>query len=520
MAHTHEHDDEDAMDDERGGDQAVGVEESAEEGHEEQPKLDLEVKIDDRSACERHITVTVSREDIDRYLNKEFSELMPDAHVPGFRPGHAPRKLVEHRFRKEVGAKVKGALLMDALGQIHDDYDLSAISEPDLDMESIEVPETGPMTFEFDLEVRPQFDLPQWKGLHINKPVKEFTDADVDRALTRLLSNRGALEPVDAPAKPGDYITTNLTFKRGETVLSSAQEEVIRLRPTLSFRDGKIEGFDKAMTGVKADETRELPMTISDAADNASLRGQQVTGVFEVLEVKVLRLPELTPELLEELGGFKLEADLRDAIKDNLVQRLDYQQRQAAREQVTAALTAAANWQLPEGLLERQSHRELERAVMELQRSGFGEDEIRAHENELRQNSRISTARALKEHFILERIAEEQEFDADEADYDAEIAMIARQTNDTPRRVRARLEKRGSMDVLRNQIIERKVVDLILASAVFKEVPYRDDESDVAALDLTAAGAEQSNIPEAKPGSNEPIDELKAARGEARGERT
>lgn len=132
------------------------------------------------------------------------------------------------------------------------------------------------------------------------------------------------------------------------------------------------------MTGVKADETRELPMTISDAADNAKLRGQQVTGVFEVLEVKVLRLPELTPELLEELGGFKLEADLRDAIKDNLVQRLEYQQRQAAREQVTAALTAAANWQLPEGLLERQSHRELERAVMELQRSGFGEDEIRA----------------------------------------------------------------------------------------------------------------------------------------------
>jgi trigger factor len=513
MAHTHEHDE--GTTDELGGEQAVSVEEGSEEGQEDQPKLDLQVKIDDRSACERHITVTVSREDIDRYLNKEFSELMPEAHVPGFRPGHAPRKLVEHRFRKEVGNKVKGSLLMDSLAQIHDDYDLSAISEPDLDMESIEVPETGPMTFEFDLEVRPQFDLPQWKGLKIEKPVKEFNDADVDRAMTRLLSNRGGrLEPVDAAAKPGDYITTNLTFKQGDLVLSSAQEEVIRLRPTLSFRDGKMEGFDKAMSGVKADETRTIPMTISADADNVPLRGQQVTGVFEVLEVKVLRLPELTPEMLEELGGFKLEADLRDTIKDNLVQRLEYRQRQVAREQVTAALTAAANWELPEGLLERQSHRELERAVMELQRSGFSDEEIQAHENSLRQNSRISTARALKEHFILERIAEEEEIDADEADYDTEIALIARQTDDTPRRVRARLEKRGSMDVLRNQIIERKVVDLILANAVFKEVPYKDEDSDVAALDLTAAGAEQSDIPEAKPGSNEPIDELKAARGE------
>ena len=362
------------------------------------------------------------------------------------------------------------------------------------------------MTFEFDLEVRPQFDLPQWKGLQIEKPVREFTDADVDQALKRILTNRGRLVPVDGPAEPGDYITTNLTFKHGDQVLSSAAEEVIRLRPVLSFRDGKIEGFDKAMAGVRAGETRELTTQLSDDAPNAALRGQQVTGVFEVLEVKKLQLPELTPELLQELGGFELEADLRDAIKDTLGRRLEYQQRQRAREQITAALTVAADWDLPPDLLQRQSHRELQRAVMELQRSGFGEEEIRAHENVLRQNSRASTARALKEHFILERIAEDQQIDADEDDYEAEIAMIAQQTNESPRRVRARLEKSGSMDVLRNQIIERKVIDLILANAVFKEVPYEIEESDVAALELTAAGGEHSEIPEAKPGG-EPTEE-------------
>ena len=76
---------------------------------------------------------------------------------------------------------------------------------------------------------------------------------------------------------------------------------------------------------------------------------------------------------------------------------------------------------MPPGLLQRQSQRELQRAAMELQRSGFSEDEIRAHENVLRQNSRAATAHALKEHFILERIAEDQEIDADEDDYEAEI---------------------------------------------------------------------------------------------------
>ena len=137
---------------------------------------------------------------------------------------------------------------------------------------------------------------------------------------------------------------------------------------------------------------------------------------------------------------------------------------------------------------------------MELQRSGFSDEEIRAHENVLRQNSRVSTARALKEHFILERIAEEEEIDADEDDYETEIALIAAQSDESPRRVRARLEKSGSMDVLRNQIIERKVIELILANAKFKEVPYESRRATWRPSTRRPAAASTSDIPEAKPG--------------------
>ena len=107
---------------------------------------------------------------------------------------------------------------------------------------------------------------------------------------------------------------------------------------------------------------------------------------------------------------------------------------------------------------------------MELRRSGFSEAEIRARENLLRQNSTASTATALKEHFILERIAEEEKIDVDEGDYEKEIFLIAAQSGESPRRVRAQLEKRGLMDVLRNQIIERKVLE---AGAVGSQVQGR-----------------------------------------------
>ncbi|MEN6449287.1 MAG: trigger factor [Thermoguttaceae bacterium] len=490
-----------------GADAAVAEEEKPE-------RISLEVKVDNRSTCERHVTVTIPHEDIARYFDKEFSELMPTANVPGFRPGHAPRKLVEARFRKDVAGKVKSELLMDCLAQVNEDEKLAAISEPDFDFAAVEVPDEGSLTFEFDIEVRPEFDLPQWKGLKIEKPVRDFSDEDVEQTIQNILARRGRLVPFDGPAESGDYITTNLTFKHGDEVLASADEEVIRLRPVLSFRDGNIEKFDEIMAGVKAGETREAEAQLTDEAPNVALRGQKVTAIFKVLEVKKLEVPELTPELLDELGNFADEAELRDAVRDQLGRQLEYEQHQRARQQITAALTVAANWELPPGLLQRQSRRELQRAVLELQRSGFSDDEIRAHENALRQSSAVSTARALKEHFILERIAEDQELDANQDDYDEEIRLIAAQSSESPRRVRARLEKSGSMDVLRNQIIERKVVDLILEHAKFHEVPYNLRRTDEAAVDQAAGGGEQAEIPEAKYDEGEEVPETPKEKGE------
>jgi trigger factor len=154
---------------------------------------------------------------------------------------------------------------------------------------------------------------------------------------------------------------------------------------------------------------------------------------------------------------------------------------------------------------------------MELQRSGFSDEEIQAHENSLRQNSMTSTARALKEHFILERIAEDEEIDVSEEDYEAEIRLIAAQSNESPRRVRARLEKSGSMDVLRNQIVERKVIELILGQATFKATPYEFRRTDEASIDQAAGGGEHADIPEAKYDEGEEVPETnKDAKGERR----
>ena len=461
-------------------------------------KLNLDVKIASPSACQRHVTVTVPRDDIDRYFSKAVGEMSTNAAVPGFRAGRAPKKLVASRFRKEVLDQVKGSLLMDSIAQVTEDSKLSAISEPDFDPVAVAVPDSGPLTFEFDIEVRPEFDLPNWKGLKIERPVYQHTEKDIDRRLEQILGQFGRLTPFDGAAETGDYIACNLTFKSGDEVISQSKEEVIRIRPVLSFRDGKIEKFDKALKGVRGGETREAEALLSQDAPNVAMRGKKVSAVFEVLEVKKLELPELTPQFLAQIG-FESVEDLRGMVRANLDRQFEYRQRQEARRQITSALTANANWELPKELLRRQSRRELDRAVLEMRRNGLAENEIRMRENDLRQNSAAVTARALKEHFILERIAEEEGIEANEQDYEHEIELIAEQSEQSPRRVRARLEKNGLMDSLRNQIIERKAVDLVLSHAEFKDLPYKPEQLDVEALEQAAGGEEQEDsIPEAK----------------------
>ena len=126
----------------------------------------------------------------------------------------------------------------------------------------------------------------------------------------------------------------------------------------------------------------------------------------------------------------------------------------------------------------------------------------RLHENRLRANRRWRTPpRALKEHFILERIAEEEKIEDTPDDYESEIELIAAQSGESPRRVRAQLERQDLMDVLRNQIVENKTIKMILDEAKFKDVPFVPEKADSESLDLAISGDdEESEIPEAKHG--------------------
>lgn len=459
-------------------------------------KLDLDVQIADVGPCKKHLKVVIARPEIDRQFDESIGTMAREAAVPGFRPGRAPKQLVQKRFRKQVAEQVKSTLLMACLEQIDEDYKLNPITQPQLDVEAIELPDDGPMMFEMDLEVRPDFPLSAYKALVVKRPVKTLSDADVDAQLKLFLERHAQLVPKpEGGAEIGDYITADLRFHRDGVTLNEAKEVQFRLQPELRFQDGSVPKVGDVLVGAKPGETRDAEAHIGSGSTDPELRGQTIQVTFQVHDLKQLRLPEVDSTFLSGLG-FDSEDELRGALREILERRLTAQQRQAVRREILDQLIKETPFDLPADLVSRQEKATLRRLILDMRQEGLNETEIRAREAEIRANAHESTLRGLKEFFILAKIAEAEEISVEDEDFELEIEAIAARSDESPRRVRARIEKDGLGDALASQILERKALDRILEYVSYEEVPLVEQQA-VETLDQTASSVVASDEDEA-----------------------
>jgi len=470
---------------------AVATAPAADEG-----KLKQTVEISDVGPCKKHVKITVEREAIDERFKEKFDELLQDrtAPVPGFRPGKAPRKYIERKFKPAVAEDVRREVLMASLQQLAEDSNLSPLAPPELDPDQLEIPEAGPFIYEFDVEVRPDFDLPDYKGLKIRKPIRQFTDADIANEQRRLLEPRGTLVPKEG-ANPtvalNDIIVCDLVTTDNGKELNKATEIRVRVEKKLALTDGVAEDFGKQITGAKAGQTKEIDIKLAESVADQKLKGKTVKGLFTVKDIKVIRPPELTPELLEQFG-VKNEAQLQELIASTLERNLEYMQRQYARQHLLKFAAESAKWDLPRDLLIRQATRTLQRRVMEMRSGGMNDQQIESRMAVLRQNVIQSTAVSLMEHFVLQKIAETEKIEISDSDIDTEIRRIAAQSGESFRKIKAQMERDDLIEALATELLERKALDVVLNNAVYEEfeIKAEEQEGEVATVETQAVPGE------------------------------
>jgi trigger factor len=465
-------------------------------GEAEKPKrkLEIAVNITDVGPCKKHLKITIPRDEIDRQYEESLETLRKEAVVPGFRMGRAPRQLVVKRFKKQVSDQVKSNLLMSSLEQIDQDYKLEPITQPQLDVGAIEIPEKGPLNFEMDVEVRPQFEIPSYEGLKIKRPVATLSDKHVDEQLNRFLEGHGHIVPkLEGAAEFGDYLTASVAFIRpdGEP-LNDFKELQFRLQPEIRFQDGAIADAS-ALEGAKPGDTREVEAKLGTAVVDPEMRGTTVTVRIHVIDLKRMRLPDLNQAFLDSINVESVEA-LREAVRLTLERRIRTEQRQAMSRQLLDQLLHKTPFELPADLVSREEKSTIRRLVVQLKREGMSDDDIRAHEAQIRANAHETTLRSLKELLLLSKIGDAEGIQVDDDDLALEIETMAARTGESVRRIRSRVEKEGGSDSLGTQLLERKVIDRVLESCQIEDVPVEiEPEGRVEALDIAATPAAADN---------------------------
>jgi trigger factor len=440
----------------------------ADDQTEQDDMADVQAVAEDAGTLKKKITVTVPRSRIDGKFNELYGELATTALVPGFRVGRAPRRLIEKRFGKDVTHDARNALIGQSLGAALKKVGLEkTIGEPAIDLDKITLPDTGDLSFSFEVEVPPDFELPALTGIKVNRPKLTVQDKHVDQYLEEIRSSRAHLEPTEESAAEGDIVLA------GAKITIEGAEPIDRPGLTLRVAPGQIEGLPlidmgKALAGKKSGESAGLTLKVPDAHANEAWRGKNATIEITVSQVRRRHLPELNEQFAAGMGFDSLD-EMRKYVSVRLTARLEQETHQAMRDQICRYLLDSTKFDLPPGVATRHAATMLRRRYVDLLQRGVPREQIDENLAKLQAQAEEESKIALKLMFILDKAAETQKIEVTEGEVNARIAQMAASSNRRPERLRQELEADGSLEQVQLSVREDKALDRLLEQAEIVE---------------------------------------------------
>lgn len=441
----------------------------------EKTEFPNKVEITTIGPCLKKISIEIPAEAVKNQLGNSLDTLMLEADLPGFRKGRAPRRLLERKFGSTVRRESKNQLVAQAYTKAVEDNKLRVIGEPSSQtLDKIEIEEGKPLSFEIEVEVIPDFDLPSLMGVSVRRPTMEVTDQMVTDEINRLSLHEGELQERDH-AELGDYLTghAQMVDSEGKTHLD-IQDAVIQIPPADKNGKGMILGiavddFGTQLGLPKAGDTATIKTKGPEGHETEAVRGKDLTITFKVNRTD--RILPATVEALTAKYGMETEADLREAMKTRIDQKVRVDQATVMRQQVSKYLLDAVPMEMPERVTAMQSARNLSRRRMELIYRGMDPAQIEQHLAELRNTATGSAVRDLKLFFLMNKAAESLDIKVTDNDMNQQIYQMAVQRNMRPERLRQEIMRSDQAGTLFTQLREHKTMDAILGTAEITDMP-------------------------------------------------
>ncbi len=441
-------------------------------------KSSQKVKIEDVGPSRKRITISIPADMVTQRMDEMLDAMSAQAALPGFRPGHAPRQIVQKKFGAHLKNEARSQLISSSYSDAIQSNKIVVLGEPEPvgDLDNIELERGKPVSFTVEVDVPPSFEMPKTDGMTIMKPVIEVTEEMATRQIKQLCLNEGRLETQDK-ASPGDYCIGRGVMKKGDETILDIEGAVIQIPDKSADGKGAILGVlvDDFATQAglpKAGDVLKIKTKGPANHEDDRVRNADITIEYEVDRVERI-IPIAVDELVRALG-FSEEKQLREMVTLRLNQRAMLEQQAALRQQVALHLVDHTEMELPERVTSKQAAANIERRHMEMSYRGVSPAEIERRMAEVRRTSDESARRDLKLFFILAKAAESNQVQITPEEVNGRITQMAAQRGMRPDKLAEELHKAGKLNLLAQQIREHKTLDALVAKAKVEEVPVEE----------------------------------------------
>ena len=432
----------------------------------------MNVTVENLAACKRLIRVEIDSNEVDTAFETMTKDFQRQVSIPGFRQGKAPKDMVVKRYEKDIQEEVRKKVIPDAYRKAISEQKLDVVGYPDI--EEIQFAKGQALQFAATIEIAPEFELPEYKGLTIKREVKDVTDADIERAITMLRQQRTEYKTVDREAKEGDVAVVNYTGTVDGKPITDIAPTARGLTEQKNFwinidKTTFIPGFADQLIGAKGGEKRTV--NVDFPADFVTPQLVNLKGVYEVevVEVKERLLPELNDEFAKSFGAEDLQK-LREGIRTDLHNELTIQKQQKTRDQAVELLLNLVQFELPESLVSEQTRNVVYDIVQQNQKRGVPTELIEKEKDQIYATATEAAKKRVKANFILRKISTKENVNVTQQEVSQRIVQLAGMYQITPAQFVKDLEKNNGIYRIYDDIATEKTLALVIQYAVIEDV--------------------------------------------------
>jgi trigger factor len=408
------------------------------------------------------LTVEVPFEELKPNVDAAYKKIAGQVNVPGFRKGKVPPRIIDQRFgRGVVLDEAVNAAVPQFYGKALEETELMVLGQPEVDVK--EFADGAQLTFTVEVDIRPEFELPDYAALEVTVDTAEVTEEEVDEQLQRLRERFGTLVGVDRPAESGDHVSIDLTgrTKDGEDI-DDAQAN------GLSYVIGSgslVEGLDDALIGMSVDESKVFPSTLVAGPR----KGEEVDIEVKLVSVKVRELPELDDEFAQTASSFDTLEEMRADMTKRLAEQKKLMQGGAARDKVLEALLAQVEIPLPQNFLHQEVHYRQDSIAQQLQQAGATLEDYLQHEGQTAEEFHADVEKraeeALRAQFLLDAIVRKEQITVDQQELTRHLIQRAAGTGLTPDQFAQQIVQAGQANMLVAEVARAKALAVVLRGA-------------------------------------------------------